>query len=606
MSYNYNGFETKIENKGKQMEKVKTTKALPPIEQLQGRTLGRILIKMGLLTREKVHECLMMQKQRKGGIQIGQVFIELGLIDEKQLQIALAAQRGMEYVKLSDSQIPADVIERVPAQMAKTYHIVPIAYDKGQNELAVVLDSPDNFRATDDLSTLMGFKVTAKITDSDALESALAKYYEEKDDNINELIDEIQGDSFLAEFDGRDKSIDLDELKELSESNPVKKLLNLVLLQAIRDKSSDIHFEPFENEYKMRYRIDGVLYEMVPPPKYIAAALSSRIKVMANLDIAERRLPQDGRISLTVQGNPVDLRVSVLPTMFGESVVLRILDRSQVSLDLKKLGLRQDDLKMVHQLIHKPNGIIIVTGPTGCGKTTTLYAALSVLNDIETKVITTEDPIEYDLDGVIQVQMKPDIGLTFGRCLRHILRQDPDVILVGEIRDLETAEIAAQASLTGHIVFTTLHTNDAPTSIARLLDLGVEPFLITATLEGIVAERLVRKICENCKTQYEPNEAQLMELGLTSDDVRGKKFYYGRGCARCNNTGYKGRTGIFEIMVFNDEIRDLIMNQASTSVLRAAAQKAGMRLLRDNGLAAIYDGITTIDEVVKETISEEV
>jgi len=586
------------------MEKTKTAKALPPIEQLRGRPLGRILIKMGVLTREKVHECLLIQKKRHGSVQIGQIFLELGLIDEKQLQIALAAQRGMEYVKLDDINIPADVVEKVPAQMAKTYHIVPIEYNKEQNELSVVLDSPDNFRATDDLSTLMGFRVTAKMTDPEALENALAKYYETHEENINELIGEIQGDSFLAEFEGRDQSIDLDELKELSESNPVKKLLNLVLLQAIRDKASDIHFEPFENEYKMRYRIDGVLYEMVPPPKYIAAALSSRIKVMADLDIAERRLPQDGRISLTVQGNPVDLRVSVLPTMFGESVVLRILDRSQLSLDLEKLGMRQYDLKLVRQLIHKPNGIIICTGPTGCGKTTTLYAALDELNDIETKVITTEDPIEYDLDGVIQVQMKPDIGLTFARCLRHILRQDPDVILVGEIRDIETAEIAAQASLTGHIVFTTLHTNDAPSSIARLLDLGVEPFLITATLEGIIAQRLVRKICEGCKTPFEPTEIQLMELGLTPEDVKGKKFYYGRGCSRCNNTGYRGRTGIFEIMVFNDEIRDLIMNQASTSVLRAAGRKGGMKLLRDNGLAAVYDGITTLDEVVKETISE--
>ena len=354
----------------------------------------------------------------------------------------------------------------------------------------------------------------------------------------------------------------------------------------------------------MRYRIDGVLYEMIPPPKYIAAALSSRIKVMADLDIAERRLPQDGRISLTVQGNPVDLRVSILPTMFGESVVLRVLDRSQVAFDLGKLGLRPNDQELVRQLIHKPNGIIIVTGPTGCGKTTTLYSALRELNDVETKIITTEDPVEYDIDGLIQVQMKPDIGLTFARCLRSILRQDPDVILVGEIRDLETAEIAAQASLTGHIVFTTLHTNDAPSSIARLLDLGVEPFLITATLEGIVAERLVRKICENCRTPYQPTENQLMELQLTPEDVKGKKLYYGRGCEKCNNTGYRGRTGIFEIMIFNDEIRDLVMQQASANILRAAAQKAGMRLLRDNGLAAIYDGITTIDEVIKETFTE--
>jgi len=582
---------------------------LPAVDQLRGRPLGRVLTKMGLLTREKVQQCLEIQKQRQKqgqkGVQIGQVVVELGLVTPKQLHIALAAQRGMEYISIADLDINPDVIEKVPTQMAKTYRIVPIEYKKDQNELVVALDNSENFKATDDLTTLTGFKVTAKITDSEALEAALKKYYKEDKDKegIHELIDEIQEDGFLAEFEGRNQSIDLDELKELSESNPVKKLLNLVLMQAIRDKASDVHFEPFESEYKMRYRIDGILYEMVPPPKHIAAALSSRIKVMANLDIAERRLPQDGRISLTVQGNPVDLRVSVLPTMFGESVVLRVLDRSQLSLDLEKLGIRPDDLKVMRQLIHKPNGIIIVTGPTGCGKTTTLYAALTELNDIETKIITTEDPIEYDIDGVIQVQMKPDIGLTFARCLRSILRQDPDVVLVGEIRDLETAEIAAQSSLTGHIVFSTLHTNDAPSSIARLLDLGIEPFLLTATIEGIVAQRLVRKICEYCKTPFEPTETQLIELGLTLDDIKGKKFFYGRGCNRCNNTGYKGRIGIFEVMVFNDEIRDLIMNHASTNILRTASQKAGMKLLRDNGLAAVYDGVTTIDEVVKETIA---
>ena len=589
------------------MGKMGTMQKMPPIEQLRGRTLGRILIKMGILDRDKVHECLKIQGRRPEKVQIGQIFLELGFVDEGQLQMALAAQRGMEYVSLDGIEIPADVVEKVPAQMAKTYHIVPIEYNQGLNELIVALDNPENFRATDDLSTLMGFKVTAKITDPEALEKALAKYYEtQQDNNINELIDEIQSDTFLAEFDGRNQSIDLDELKELSESNPVKKLLNLVVLQAIRDKASDIHFEPFEDEYKMRYRIDGVLYEMVPPPKYIAAALSSRIKVMADLDIAERRLPQDGRISLTVQGNPIDLRVSVLPTMFGESVVLRVLDRSQASFDLGALGLRKQDQDLIRMLIHKPNGIIIVTGPTGCGKTTTLYSALNELNDIETKIITTEDPVEYDVDGLIQVQMKPDIGLTFARCLRSILRQDPDIILVGEVRDLETAQIAAQASLTGHVVFTTLHTTDAPSSVARLLDMGIEPFLITATVEGIVAQRLVRRICENCKTQFEPSEAQLIELQLMPDDVKGKKFHYGRGCSKCNGTGYRGRIGIFEIMVFNDEIRDLIMNHASTNVLRSAGRKAGMRLLRDNGLAAIYDGITTIDEIAKETMMEEV
>ena len=588
------------------MGKTKAIEKLPPVEQLRGRPLGRILMKMGVLSRDKVHECLNIQKQRGGDVRIGQIFLELGLVDEMQLQVALAAKRGMEYTSIDGLDIPADVIEKVPAQMAKTYHIVPISYDKDRNELTVVLDSVDNFRATDDLRTLMGFSVAAKMTDRDGLESALRKYYEtsQSDENITELIDEIQSDAFLAEFDGRNQSIDLDELKELSESNPVKKLLNLVLLQAIRDKASDIHFEPFEDEYKMRYRIDGVLYEMIPPPKYIAAALSSRIKVMANLDIAERRLPQDGRISLTVQSNPVDLRVSVLPTMFGESVVLRVLDRSQMSFDLQKLGLRPDDIKAFRQLVNKPNGIIIVTGPTGCGKTTTLYSALSELNTIDTKIITTEDPVEYDMDGMIQVQMKPDIGLTFARCLRSILRQDPDIILVGEIRDLETAEIAAQASLTGHLVFTTLHTNDAPSSVARLLDLGVEPFLLTATIEGIVAQRLVRRICTSCKTAFEPDEAQLRELRLTEEEIRGKKFYYGRGCSKCNGTGYKWRTGIFETMMFNEEIRDLVMNRASTNVLRAAAQKAGMRQLRDNGLATIFDGISTIDEVAKETMIE--
>ncbi len=562
-------------------------------------------MKMGLLSREKVHECLEVQKKRGGGIRIGQVFLELGLVDEARLQIALAAQRGIEYISIDGLDIPADVVEKVPAQTAKTYHLLPISYSKDKNELTVALDNVDNFRATDDLRTLMGFTVTAKMTDRTSLENALNKLYETKqDDNITELIDEIQSDAFLQEFEGRNTSIDLDELKELSESNPVKKLLNLVLLQAIRDKASDIHFEPFESEYKMRYRIDGVLYEMIPPPKYIAAALSSRIKVMASLDIAERRLPQDGRISLTVQGNPVDLRVSVLPTMFGESVVLRVLDRSQVSFDINKLGLRPNDVKTFRTLIDKPNGIIIVTGPTGCGKTTTLYSALNELNTIDTKIITTEDPVEYDMDGMIQVQMKPAIGLTFARCLRSILRQDPDIILVGEIRDLETAEIAAQASLTGHLVFTTLHTNDAPSSIARLLDLGVEPFLLTATIEGIVAQRLVRKICTGCKTAFEPSEAQLKDLRLTEEEIKGRKFYYGRGCSRCNGTGYKGRLGVFEIMVFNEEIRELIMNRASTNVLRVAAVKAGMIQLRSNGLDAMFEGLTTIDEIAKETMIE--
>ncbi len=583
---------------------------MPPLQQLRGRQVGRVLIKMGILSRNNVSECLKIQADNGGTPKLGEILVEQGLIDQGQLQQALAAQRGMEFISIDGMDISAEVLEKVPAQMANTYRVVPIEYTSDTNELVVAVDDPDNLQATDDLSTLMGFKVKAKVTDAHALAEALATHYEEKEEeaggadaSINELIHEIQGDNFLAEFEGRDQSIDLDELQELSQSNPVRKLLNLVLLQAIRDKASDIHFEPFEDEYKMRYRIDGVLYEMIPPPKYIAAALSSRIKVMADLDIAERRLPQDGRISLTVSGKPVDLRVSVLPTMFGESVVLRILDRSQVSFDMEKLGFSDHDLNTYRQLIKKPNGIVIVTGPTGCGKTTTLYAAVNALNDIGTKIITTEDPVEYDLDGVVQVQIRSDIGLTFATCLRSILRQDPDIVLVGEVRDLETAQIAAQASLTGHLVLTTLHTNDAPSAVARLLDLGVEPLLITATVEGVVAQRLVRRICAKCRTEYEPDDEQIFELRLDRDLIKEKTFYYGKGCNRCNNTGYKGRLGLYEIMTFNDKIRSMIMEKASTNLLRDEAVKNGMILLRENGLSVIYDGITTVDEVIKETIA---
>jgi type IV pilus assembly protein PilB len=355
----------------------------------------------------------------------------------------------------------------------------------------------------------------------------------------------------------------------------------------------------------MRYRIDGLLYEMLPPPKSIALAIASRIKVMANLDIAERRKPQDGRIQLVVNAQPVDLRISVLPTTFGESVVMRVLDRSNVSLDLERLGMRDDDLRIFRTLINRPNGIIIVTGPTGSGKTTTLYSALNELNDVSVKILTSEDPVEYDIDGVVQVQVHEAIGLTFARCLRHFLRQDPDIILVGEVRDIETAEIAVQSSLTGHLVFSTLHTNDAPSSIARLLDLGLEPFLVTATLEAICAQRLVRMICLRCKEEFSPTEDMLMELNLTPEKVAGRRFYHGTGCEYCRGTGYSGRVAIYEIMLIDDAIRELIMSRASTNALREAARKRGMRTLRESGLLGIYDGSTTIEEVVAQTIYEE-
>ena len=573
------------------------------VSELKGQRLGRILVKIGAVTRQQVHEALDVQKERGGPI--GQILIDLGYLEAKTRTLALGYQVGMEYVELTSLDIPADVISRIPSQMANAYTAVPLEYDALTNHLVVALGSADNFRATDDLRTLMGFTVTAKIADPDQLSIALMKYYDVEPESIGDIINDIAGDDQLALLQDRGESIDLDTIKEMAEANPVKRLVNMVLLEAIRNRASDVHFEPFETEFKMRYRIDGVLYEMLPPPKSIAIAIASRIKVMANLDIAERRLPQDGRIELVIDGQPVDLRVAVLPTMFGESVVLRVLDRSNVSLDLDRIGLREDDLRVVRQLIHRPNGIVVVTGPTGSGKTTTLYSALNELNDVATKILTSEDPVEYDIDGLIQVQINSDIGLTFVRCLRHFLRQDPDIILIGEMRDLETAEIAVQSSLTGHLVFSTLHTNDAPSSIARLLDLGLEPFLITATLEGIVAQRLVRTICTRCKEEFKPTEEILLEVGLKSEVLKDRTFFHGVGCEYCRGTGYSGRQAIFEIMLMDDDIRSLIMKRASTGTLREAARKRGMRTLRESGLLAIFDGTTTVEEVISQTIQEE-
>jgi type IV pilus assembly protein PilB len=570
---------------------------------LKGRKIGRILTKQGKVSREQVQEALDFQKSKGGAI--GRILMDLGYIKETDLNIALAAQKGYELYNLEGITISPAAIAAVPAQIASTNKVLPVAFDPVTKKLTIVMASQENFQAIDTLQSMMGYKVTAKIGDPDQIEKLLQKHYQSTADSLGEILGELSQDETLKDLKGRGESIDLDSLKDAADSNPVRKLINLVLLQAIKDKASDIHFEPFEEEFKMRYRIDGVLYEMMPPPSHIAAAISSRIKVMANLDIAERRMPQDGRIELNVNNMPIDLRVSVLPTMFGESVVMRVLDRGNVNLDLDKLGMREDDLVQVRQLIHRPNGVVIVTGPTGSGKTTTLYSALRELNDVSSKLITAEDPVEYDIDGINQCQIKPEIELTFARILRAMLRQDPDVILVGEIRDQETAKIAIEAALTGHLVFSTLHTNDAPSSIARLLDLGLEPFLVTASVEGIVAQRLVRRICNGCKTAYTPAQEQLMELGLRPEDVDGRTFYYGKGCDACNNTGYKGRQGLYEIMTLDDAMRDMIVQHASTQILRLEAKKRGMRTLRECGLMAIYDGVTSIEEVVRETIVDE-
>lgn len=569
---------------------------------LKGRKLGRALTKMGKVTREQVHEALAIQKTRK--VPIGQLLVELSYCTERDVAEALAGQAGMAYIDLASLEIDDEALEAVAAETVQAYQIVPVEFIAAGKKLKIAMKSPDNFRAVDDLRLLMGFNVEAVVADTDAIDALIQKHFSKRE-SVSDVVSELASDSKFQSLVSGGASIDLDAVLEAAEDNQVIKLLNLVLLQAIRDRASDIHFEPFENEFKMRYRIDGVLYEMVPPPQHLGPAITSRVKVMANLDIAERRLPQDGRIELQVGGNPVDLRIAVLPTMWGESVVMRVLDRSNVELELDRVGFRDEELVKFRKLISKPNGIVIVTGPTGSGKTTTLYAALAELNTIDTKILTAEDPVEYDIDGLCQCQVNVDANTTFGRLLRSFLRQDPDIILIGEVRDLETAQIAVQASLTGHLVLTTLHTNDAPSSIIRLADLGLEPFLLTATIEGIVAQRLVRLICTNCKEEYTPGEEELMELNLTPEDVKGRHFHRGKGCDKCNRSSYKGRMALFEIMEMDDTARDLVMEEASTSILREHARKTGMRTLRECGLLSIYEGQTTIDEVLRETIMEE-
>ena len=561
------------------------------------RRLGQILVDLGHLTEDQLWDVLEEQKQSGGEI-IGQVAIRMGFVTESHVTEALAEQWGMPVVNLNETTIPPKVLELVPQTMADIYKIMPISLK--DNVLTVAMADPQNIAALDDLRNMLGVDVRGAVSNHKDVEAAVARYYADREESIEDVIGQLEDDSDdVAKGHGYDLAADMDEA-------PIRKLLNMIMLLAIKDQASDIHFEPFEDEFKVRVKADGMLYEMVPPPRHLANAIVSRIKIMSDLDIAERRLPQDGRIELNVGGHSVDLRVSVLPTLFGEAVVMRVLDRTVVQLDLNKIGMDANTLSKFREVIKRPNGIVLVTGPTGSGKTTTLYSALNELNDIETKIITTEDPIEYEIDGLIQVPVNPDIQVTFATVLRAILRHDPDTILIGEIRDFETAEVAIQSALTGHLVFSTLHTNDSPSAITRLRDMGIEPFLITATVEAVLAQRLVRKICSECRTQFEPSDELLMELQLPIAQARQYKFYYGRGCQRCNNSGYKGRCGIYELLEVNDEVRDLIAASASVDDIRNFARSQGMTTLREAGLKLIFDGVTTIDEVVRETVMEDV
>ncbi|MFN0059061.1 MAG: type II secretion system ATPase GspE [Planctomycetota bacterium] len=564
---------------------------------VQRKPIGQVLKEMKLVSEFDIQEALQIQKKKGGAI--GKIFLEKGLISDRNLNQALGKQSGMSVVDLDATTIPREVIDMVPVNIAETYRVVPVGMEG--STLILALADPQNVSVLDDLKFMLNCPVRGAVSDEESVEKAIKKYYEGQSETIASVIGSMGGGDFEV-VDKREDVPSADQLEKDVNAAPVVKLLNLVLLQAIKDRASDIHLEPFEKEFKIRYRVDGVLYELQPPPIQLARAVISRVKVMANLDIAETRLPQDGRIELNIGGNPVDLRISTLPTMHGESVVMRVLDRSNVALDIEQIGLRPDELNIIQQLIQKPHGIILVTGPTGSGKTTTLYSCLNHANTEDMKIITTEDPVEYNLNGIIQVPINEDIGVTFAACLRSILRQDPDMVLVGEIRDLETAQIAVEASLTGHIVFSTLHTNDAPSAVTRMVDLGLEAFLLTATLEAIVAQRLCRRVCRNCKKEYNPTDEELMELELTRSQVEGRTFFYGTGCKQCNNSGYRGRVALFEILLMNDKLRGLIMNGVSTQELQRAAREGGMKTLRESGLLQIYDGVTTIEEVVKETI----
>ena len=567
------------------------------------RKLGQILVDLGFITDDQQEMLVEEQSQNPGQLLIGRIAEDMGLISDDQLIQALGEQFGLQTIDIEGVTPPPEARATMSDAMAQLYRVIPLQLN--DNILTLATCDPQNLSMQDELRRFLGYEIRLLVCAEGQILKAIDKFFNQDTESIEKIIDELNSDEELRAATaalGTDGPINLSDVNELVDSAPVRKLLNMVLLLAIKDHASDIHFEPFEDEFRIRIKADGVLFEMVPPPRHLAFAITTRIKVMANLDISERRLPQDGRIELMVGGHPVDLRVSVLPTMFGESVCCRVLDRSVVSLSLHNVGMDEEIMASFRDVIAKPNGIILVTGPTGSGKTTTLYSALSELNVVEDKLITTEDPVEYDIDGIVQIPINHEIGVTFASALRAILRQDPDKILVGEIRDLETAEIAIQASLTGHTVFSTLHTNDAPSTVTRMKDMGVPPFMITATVEAILAQRLVRRICPECREDFEFSDEMLMELDLKPEDVADKNFYRGAGCGSCSNTGYKGRVGLFELMILDDELRDMIMANCNTDDLRSRAQEKGMKLLRDMGMDYVFDGTTSAEEIIRETV----
>ncbi len=571
------------------------------------RNLGEILVENGVITPAQLEEGI--EKQRQTREFLGRTLVGLGYAAEQDIVNALGIQQGMEQINLGQVSIKEEVLNLITPDIAQFYNIIPIR--RTDNILTIAMADPLAINTIDDLKVIVGCEIEGAVSSQSEIASAIEKYYGyQGGESAAALIDELFADvekvvDKVATETGRAEIADANNLISIAHEAPVIKLINLVILQAVQSRASDLHFEPFEEDYQVRQRVDGVLYTISQPPKHLSIAVSSRLKVMANLDIAERRLPQDGRIQLSLGGKDIDLRISFLPTMFGESIVIRILDRSATMIILDELGLEKDQYETLAQIIKVPNGIVLVTGPTGSGKTTTLYACLNERNDPRYKIITTEDPVEYQVDGIVQVNINEKVGLTFARCLRSILRQDPDIVMVGEIRDLETAGISIEASLTGHLVFSTLHTNDAPSTITRLIDMDVEPFLLTSTIEAVVGQRLVRKLCPLCREEHDPTDDELEAIGITKDQLKDIKIYKAGGCKQCSHIGYKGRTGIYEVMTLNEEISNLILGQASTGELMTAARKAGMKTLREAGINKVLEGITSIEEILGETVAAE-
>ncbi|MCP4849274.1 MAG: type II/IV secretion system protein [Verrucomicrobiaceae bacterium] len=542
----------------------------------------------GFLTEAQAEE---IEDQLKNSSKdIVQFVVDYGLMTREQIFGLIAEDLGTQYFDLKGFNPPPELVAAIPSGTARLYQAVPVSHDG--TVLTVALADPLNPQIGEDLRFALGKEIVFCVADTSQVLDFIERVYTAG-----------EGAGAMDDILSQLKAVALTDEDEDSEANsaPIVRYVDLVLEQAMREQASDIHFEPFEDDFKIRYRVDGALYEMAPPPLHLSNTIISRIKVMSNLNIAERRIPQDGRIVMSLAGRDVDFRVSTLPTTFGESVVLRVLDRASVSLDLDNLSLPTPIYDYIEETIVKPNGIFIVTGPTGAGKTTTLYACLRRINSIDSKLLTAEDPVEYDVEGIIQIPVNEGIGLTFSRILRAFLRQDPDRILVGEMRDVETAQIAIQASLTGHLVFSTLHTNDAPGGVTRLVDMGCEPFLVAASLEGILGQRLLRTICDDCRQPYSPSAALLGELGLSTEDIGDKEFFTGGGCDNCGNSGYKGRQGLFELLDISEPIAEMITERAPTVVLRQKAIELGMSTLREDGLRNIYNGKTTIEEVLKYT-----